>query len=78
MDSTAIRCTGCGKIRKDIYNNKVAGYILSFIAMIFVLTGLFTEGTTSIVFSVIGLLFAAGSFYFYSKVSKLLKSWWWI
>lgn len=27
MDSTAINCPNCGRLRKDIYNNKVMSYI---------------------------------------------------
>lgn len=27
MDSAAVRCSDCGKLRKDIYNNKILSYI---------------------------------------------------
>ncbi len=95
MNSDAIRCPSCNKLRKDIQKEKTLCYALGGAGFVLTLISLLTrksasssdfgyfygqqspDNTTSTIFLVLGIPFVIAGIYFYSKVSKKLKTWWW-
>ena len=90
MDAAALRCPSCGKLRKDIYNDKIKCY--SFCALGGALIGIgismsrshrddfyntSSGGSTGTILLVIGILSAVVGLFFYYKVSQRLKTYWW-
>ena len=90
MDAAAVRCPNCGKLRKDIYNDKIKCY--SFCALGGLMIGISipmlrshgndyyntsSGGSFGTVLLVVGILFAIVGVFFWYKVSQRLKTYWW-
>lgn len=84
IDTAAIRCPNCGKLRKDIYNDKIKCY--SFCVLGGALIGISismsrnsnsSNGSTGSILLVAGILSVAVGLFFYNKVSQQLKTYWW-
>lgn len=82
INSDAIRCNSCGKLKKDIYGNKIKSYIFCIIGGLGLGIGLELidkpDNSAGIILLVIGILSALVGIYFYVKVSQRMKSWWWV
>lgn len=90
MDSTAVRCNNCGKLRKDIYTDKMKFYSFCIIGGLLIgfsigmsitrrndFYGNSSGSSTGTILLVIGILAGIVGLYFYYKVSQQLKTWWW-
>ena len=79
MSHDSIRCNSCGKLRKDIYEDKIKCYVLCIIGgfMIGIGFALNDKGREGTWLLVLGVIIALGGLYFYARVSQKLKSWWW-
>ncbi len=93
MESTATRCGSCGKLRKDIYTDKVKCYVFSLLGgfllgVSIVLLGRnrrnyeflnnSSSNTLAYIILVAGIIAVIAAIYYYIKVSQRLKSYWWV
>ena len=84
MDAAALRCPSCGKLRKDIYNDKIKCYSFCVLGGALIGIGISmsknnasSNGSTSTILLVFGILSAIVGLFFYYKVSQRLKTYWW-
>ncbi|MFI5133422.1 MAG: hypothetical protein ACHQEB_03750 [Chitinophagales bacterium] len=83
-EAGAIRCPHCGKLRKDIYEDKVKCYSCFAVGGLMLGIGIgmhpgYGESTTSKTLLLIGgVLIAIVGIIFYVKVSQRLKTYWWM
>ena len=84
MDAAAVRCSSCGKLRKDIYNDKIKCYSFCVLGGALVGIGISmsknnnsSNGSTGTILIVAGVLAVIVGLFFYNKVSQQLKTYWW-
>jgi len=90
MDAAAVRCSSCGKLRKNIYNDKIKCYSFCVLGGVLIGIGISmsksnrnefyeasSNGSTGTILLVIGILSAIVGLFFYYKVSQQLKTYWW-
>ena len=89
MDAAAIRCPSCGKLRKDIYNDKIKCYSFCVLGGALVGIGISmsrhrndlyntsSNGSTGTILIVAGVIAVIVGLFFYNKVSQRLKTYWW-
>ena len=99
MTGDAVRCASCGKLRKDIYNEKIICYLFSLSAGLCLAISIATwkkkqsmgdfnyfdgggggssNNTLSVVLLVMGIIAAIATTYYYIRVSKKMKTYWWM
>jgi hypothetical protein len=97
MNNDAMRCSSCGKLRKDIYTDKVRCYVLCLIGGLLIgisisqwkgsnrnqfeyyyNTDSSGDNTLSYVLLALGIIAALAGLYYYARVSRRLKTWWWM
>lgn len=79
MESNAVRCQNCGKLRKDIYEDKIKCYTFCMIGGFAIGVSLAMESGSSMKtpLLVAGIIIGIVGLYFYNKVSQKLKTYWW-
>ena len=80
MTSEALKCPGCGKWRKDISTERVIYYSLLGVSLFFLWIQE-RSGSSSFFASPWVWLFAltlVPCYYYYARLSKKMKTWWWI
>jgi hypothetical protein len=88
MSSSVTTCAKCGKLRKDIYSEKVIYYSCLGISTLFLIISMrearnpfsgfsLKELVTSIWF-ILFVLAAIATWIYYFKVSKKIGTWWWV
>ena len=79
MSKDAVRCENCGKLRKDIYEDKVKSYTFCIPGGLGIGIGIgplkYSSAQTAVI--IIAVLAALVGIYFYVRVSQKLKSYWW-
>jgi hypothetical protein len=88
MDKEAIRCQSCGKLRKDIYEDKIKCYSFSILGALPIGAGiglyiadkenLLTSDTTKLWLTVIGSIVTIVGLFYYVRASEKMKSYWWV
>jgi hypothetical protein len=83
-EAGAIRCSNCGRLRKDIYEDKIKCYACCLIGGLMLGIGIamhtpFGESSTGKTLLLIGgALIAVAGLIYYVKVSQRLKTYWWM
>lgn len=87
MDKGAIRCASCGKLRKDIYEDKIKCYSLGMLGALPFGIGFgfyIADGSNEIAsdslklwLTIIGSLLILTSLFYYIRTSEKIKSYWW-
>jgi 5,10-methylene-tetrahydrofolate dehydrogenase/methenyl tetrahydrofolate cyclohydrolase len=83
-DVDAIRCPNCGKLKKDIYEDKIKCYTACLIGGLLLGIGIakhtdYGESSTGKTLLIIGgVLAAIAGVIYYVKVSQKLKTYWWM
>ena len=75
METGAIRCPHCGKLRKDIYDDKMKCYLFCTLGGVFIGFGI--ADSDKVYFSVAGIVIALVGIYYYVRVSQKMKTYWW-
>ncbi|HLG38058.1 MAG TPA: hypothetical protein VI461_00270 [Chitinophagaceae bacterium] len=80
INNDAIRCNSCGKLRKDIYEDKVKTYVLCILGglLIGIAVAFLAKGRQGEWLLAPGILIGIAGIYFYSRVSQKMKTWWWM
>jgi hypothetical protein len=76
MEAGAIRCPHCGKLRKDIYDDKMKCYFFCIVGGL--LLGLGIADSSKVYFLIAGVIGVIGGLYYYVRTSQKLKSYWWM
>ncbi len=76
MEASAIRCPHCGKLRKDIYDDKVKCYF--FCALGGLLLGFGISNSDQVYVLVAGIIAVLAGVYYYIRTSQKLKTYWWM
>jgi hypothetical protein len=74
MDSTALRCPHCGKLRKDIYDDKVKCYFFCILGGLLLGVGV----GRNVYLLALGIIVAVVGIYFYFRTSQKMGTYWWI
>lgn len=86
MNSTAIRCSSCGKLRKDIYSDKIRCYTWCILGSIILGTGIgvyLVDDTNlfntniKLALIIIGSILTLMGLFYYVRTSEKMKTYWW-
>ncbi len=83
-EAGAIRCPNCGRLRKDIYEDKVKCYTFCILGGLLLGYGIakhpayFQNSTPKTLILIGGALIALVGVMYYVRVSQKLKTYWWV
>lgn len=87
MNSAAIRCSSCGKLRKDIYSDKIRCYTWCILGGIILGTGIgvylvdndnLFNTNIKLALIIIGSILTLTGLFYYVRTSEKMKTYWWV